>query len=308
MRRTLLAAFALLTLGLAPLVQAGTPDHPEVEDSAEDGGVTHLDIRRLWIDTNDTLNLTFHLEVAGDLPSPQTATSACPAAGCLFASLTYRIIFRVEDAEGTPLPDVPAYNRSYVAYRHGPGGNLTAPIGTYDDAEPEVLKPHGQANVTVDGANVTLRIPRSNPAVNMQPGPTPGARIARLYGYDSPQLCSTNATVGCVPLAKPGASGQATSEWDRAPDQGFANASFPSPPPLAPSTNSSVTSTSAAPRPATAPTPPPPQSQPASAPDLATPAQPPPPVDGATRGASSLPVALLALTLLAALVVRRGRL
>lgn len=307
------ASLVVALLCILPLAQAGTPEDPEVEDSVDDGGIAPLDIRRVWVDTNDTLNLTFHLALASELPAPPKPTSACSGADCRFTSLTYRVIFRVEGADGSPLPTIPAYNRSYVAYRHGPDGNLTAPVGTYDDATPGVLQLHGQANVTIAGANVTLRIPRESPAVNMPAGPAPATRIVGLYAYDSPQACTGVEAVGCAPLLKPAAATPPTggvtaaSEWDRAPDQGFANASFPAPRAAAPpQANRTATPAPPAPEPTVAPTPPPQPSPVPFTPAMATTTAPPPATDGAEQGTPALPAATLGAALLAlALTLRR---
>lgn len=310
-----LASLVLALLCMLPLAQAGSREDPEVEDSIDDGGIAPLDIRRVWVDTNDTLNLTFHLQLAGDLPAPPKPTSACSGADCRFVSLTYRVIFRVEGADGTPLPAVPAYNRSYVAYRHGPEGNLTAPVGTYDDATPGVLQLHGQANVTVAGANVTLRIPRDSPAVNMPAGPAPATRIVGLYAYDSPQACTGVEAAGCAPLLKPAAATPPTGgvtaagEWDRAPDQGFANASFPAPPAAAaPQANGTATPSALAPEPTATPTPTPQPSPAPFAPAMATTTAPPPATGDAEQGTPGLPAATLGAALLALAVAARRRL
>lgn len=224
----------LLILALAPLAQAGSPDSPEIVDAQDDGGLAQLDIRKLWVDKDDPLNLTFHLLVGGDLPSVPT-TSRCEASNCTFTSLTYRILFRVTDRSGAPLPQVADYNRSYVAYRHGPNGTLVSPVGTYDDEN--AFTAHGSANVTVEGSEIVLRIARSNAAVNMPTGPTPGSIVDRLYAYDSPQACTPD---GCEPVPKPTVAAPPTggivlvNDWDRAPNQGYANATaFPAPPPPA---------------------------------------------------------------------------
>lgn len=255
-------ALLLMPLLVLPLAHAGSPEAPDLVDAEGDGGLDQLDLRSLWIDTADGQNLTFHLTLGEALPAVPQNTSGCADPGCAFASLTYRIIFRVLGPDGAPLPTVADYNRSYVAYRHGPGDGLASPVGFFDGKDALTLT--GSAAVALDGANLTLRIPRSDPAVNMPSGPTPGTVVAGLYAYDSPQGCSPAA---CAPLVKPALnttpgvdSATVVNDWDRAPDVGFAAATaFPAPPPAPagpePSGSASASPT-AAPKPTQAPAPP----------------------------------------------------
>ena len=307
----------LLPLVLAPLVAAGTADGPEIVDADGDGGHDVLDIQSAWIDVTDTQNLTFHVVLGANLTAAPKPTSACldDPVGCSWASLTYRIVFRVLDADGKPLPTLAGYNRTYVAYRHGPEGDLAAPIGFFDDAD--TLAYTGTANVTVAGPQITVRVPRNDTAVNMPVGATPGTVIDQLYVYDSPQTCTpAPSPVPCsVPkpavTAEPGVNAvHAVDEWDRAPDAGFANATrFPSPPPPAPAP-AAAPSPPASPSPSPKPLPPPPPSPSTSS--STSPAADPvvqPNSDADQKAKQSPGVAPIALALglvAVALLARRG--
>ncbi len=227
------AASLVLLLSLLPAGSAGSSGAPEVSDASGDSGLDELDLRALWVDTADDANLTFHLVLGKDLPAPPTNTSRCDGTDCVFASLTYSVAFRVLGADGKPLPAAAGYNHSLVSYRHGPGDGLQSRVGTVDDAGTFVAT--GAANVTVLPSELVLRVNRSDAAVNMPLGPTPGATVDGIYAFDAPQACTP---AECAPILKPTVQAtpgieavNAGNDWDRAPDAGSGNATFPSPPP-----------------------------------------------------------------------------
>ncbi|MFO1534921.1 MAG: hypothetical protein ABR586_04590, partial [Thermoplasmatota archaeon] len=101
----------------------------------------------------------------------------------------------------------------------------------------------GSAAASLNGTELTLRIPRTSPFVNLPRGATPGAyRVDHLAVYSLPELCfpkqevPSQGTYTCAPLAKPIAPTATTppsteAHWDNAPDTGFGRAfTFPSPP------------------------------------------------------------------------------
>jgi hypothetical protein len=314
--RVLPATLVLLTLLLLPAAQAGSEGAPEIKDAGDDAGaVKALDVQSVWIDVNDTLNLTFHIVLGDALPDAPSTSQCNDDVGCAWASLTYRVVFRVLGPDGKPLPMLADYNRTYVAYRHGANGTLASAVGAYDSKDALAL--NGSANVTVSGSQIVLRVPRSNPAVNMPEGATPGTVIDRLYVYDSPQACTPAPQAPCtVPkptvTATPGPEAvDAPNDWDRAPDAGYANETrFPAPPPPAPAPGPSPSPSPApapkpvvAPAPATSPTASPTPSPALSAAPLDDSAQPAGP-KGSPGPSGGL---LLAGLLACALALRRAR-
>jgi hypothetical protein len=240
---------ACLAIALAPLAAAGSFTDPEINDIKGDGGTDTLDILSVWIDPSDANNLVFHATFAAAppaLPPVQgntAGTDACPdPATCVYASLTYVFSFRVLDPNGNATPQFPDYAFSYIAFRDGPkAASIASPVGYADTRG--LLVVDGSATASLNGTELTLRIPRTSPFVNLPRGATPGPyRIDHLAVYSLPELCfpkqevPSQGTYACAPLAKPVAPTASTppstdAHWDNAPDAGFGRAfTFPSPP------------------------------------------------------------------------------
>ncbi|MHB1260166.1 MAG: hypothetical protein ACYC2H_00475 [Thermoplasmatota archaeon] len=253
--RLLPFAIACLLAALASMAQAGTPDAPEVSDPSGDVNLQGLDVTGVWFEANAS-TLLVHIVRAGDTLTPVQ----CANGQCLGAGAAVRVVFNVLRPDGRPAPTPEGgYNGTYVLVRLGPeDANLSSAVGHYDLEN--VPQPTGPANLTRDGALLTLAIPLDHPDLAIPTGATPGAyRLNGTYALSYALVCLPDpgqqppAPAPTLPFAcrmhqqpspDPGAQTVWKAYWDRAPDAGAGqDFVFPSPPPDPSAPAATVTNT-----------------------------------------------------------------
>jgi hypothetical protein len=222
-------AFALLgflALAFGP-AQAGTPETPEVSDPAGDVQAAPLDLAAVWFEATDT-ELLVHIERAAGSDAPPPVV-ACQAGACAGAGVAVRAVFAVLKPDGTPAPTIEGYTASYVLVRLGVDDPAMAALAGHVDPD-GLFVSDGPVNATIEGASVTVVVPRAHPALALPEGPTPGEyRVSEPWAFSAPMACAPDggqgavgAPAGCPSLKnqQPGVPPVSSSEWDRAPDAG----------------------------------------------------------------------------------------